>query len=308
VLYTFQGNGDGETPLDALVAVNGKLYGTASGGGFGLGDGTIFRVDPSGADFHVLHQFAGGYYDGAKPVAGLVSVKGWLYGTTYQGGTKNGGTVFGLKLSGDGMKILHSFVGGSDGCGPVGTLVYSDGKLYGTTSRCGNSLGTVFSVDSATSEKKTLYTFGGLDGSDPQAGLLMQNGVLYGTTARGGANNEGAVFSLTTDGSESVLHSFGTSDGLFPEAALVAGPDGTMYGTTYEGGSIGWGTLFSITTDGETSVLHNFGFIPDGEFPEAPLLYLGHKVYGTTFSGGRHGHHCFPSQYCDFGTVFKLDV
>jgi uncharacterized repeat protein (TIGR03803 family) len=40
-----------------------------------------------------LHRFGGGR-DGLYPLAGLINVKGTLYGTTLDGGAKNNGTVF----------------------------------------------------------------------------------------------------------------------------------------------------------------------------------------------------------------------
>ncbi|MGB8965119.1 MAG: hypothetical protein WCB99_05720 [Candidatus Cybelea sp.] len=43
----------------------------------------------------MLHSFGDGT-DGAQPFAGLVDVKGTLYGTTAQGGTYGYGTVFAL--------------------------------------------------------------------------------------------------------------------------------------------------------------------------------------------------------------------
>jgi uncharacterized repeat protein (TIGR03803 family) len=45
----------------------------------------------------VLHSFGYGR-DGAKPLAGLVEVKGVLYGTTSAGGSHDEGTVFALDI------------------------------------------------------------------------------------------------------------------------------------------------------------------------------------------------------------------
>ncbi len=44
--------------------------------------------------YSVLHSFKGGAGDGAYPLAGLLNVKGTLYGTTAAGGAHDGGTVF----------------------------------------------------------------------------------------------------------------------------------------------------------------------------------------------------------------------
>jgi hypothetical protein len=44
----------------------------------------------------VLYSFKGGSEDGNYPYAGVISVNGTLYGTTYSGGANASGTVFAL--------------------------------------------------------------------------------------------------------------------------------------------------------------------------------------------------------------------
>lgn len=91
VLYRFSGS-DGAGPYGSLIDVKGTLYGTTAGGG--ANDvGTVFAISLSGKKETVLHSFGAGS-DGTSPVAGLIDVKGTLYGTTYLGGTSNAGTVF----------------------------------------------------------------------------------------------------------------------------------------------------------------------------------------------------------------------
>jgi len=108
VLHPFRGGADGEFPLAGLVAVNGVLYGTTMSGGrleggpnqclpnTGTGGescGTIFKINVFG-DERVIYRFRG-YPDGANPEAGLVAVRGILYGTTTWGGSHvEYGTVF----------------------------------------------------------------------------------------------------------------------------------------------------------------------------------------------------------------------
>ena len=50
-----------------------------------------------GGSEKMLHSFGYGS-DGATPLAGLIDVKGTLYGTTSAGGAHGDGTVFALKL------------------------------------------------------------------------------------------------------------------------------------------------------------------------------------------------------------------
>ena len=98
VLYSFKGRPDGANPHGALLNVNGTLYGTTLGGGAHClkhgGCGTVFSITTSGAET-VLHSF-GGSGGGRNPEAGLIDVKGTLYGTTLEGGASDDGTVFSL--------------------------------------------------------------------------------------------------------------------------------------------------------------------------------------------------------------------
>src|SRR6478736_5043705 len=61
--------------------------------------------------------------DGQYPAMnGLVLASdGNYYGTTSSGGTNNLGTIFRITPGGD-LKVIHSFVGGAEGCTPTGGL------------------------------------------------------------------------------------------------------------------------------------------------------------------------------------------
>jgi uncharacterized repeat protein (TIGR03803 family) len=82
-LFSFNGT-DGSVPVASLVEVNGVLYGTTKFGGK-YNQGTVFSVSPSGAE-QAVHNFEGYPTDGGRPEAGLIAVKGVLYGTTLAGG------------------------------------------------------------------------------------------------------------------------------------------------------------------------------------------------------------------------------
>jgi uncharacterized repeat protein (TIGR03803 family) len=96
-LFSFNG-ADGSLPVSQLVAgSDGNFYGTTSGDRpFGGSNtfGTVFRVTPGGV-LTPLVSFEG--INGASPVAGLVQgIDGNLYGTTFEGGGGDGGTIFRL--------------------------------------------------------------------------------------------------------------------------------------------------------------------------------------------------------------------
>ena len=144
VLYSFKGGNDGQYPYAQLLNVNGTLYGTTEQGGVSPGWGVVFKVSTLGKE-EVLYRFKADK-DGAHPFfAGLIAQNGLLYGTTYQGGSYGGGTVFSESPSGGDDHVLYSFKSGSDGEYPYAGLIALDGVVYGTTEEGGaSSAGTVF--------------------------------------------------------------------------------------------------------------------------------------------------------------------
>lgn len=315
VLYRFKGGSDGAQPLGELIAVNGKLIGTTSGGGASGcagGCGTIFELTTDGSET-ILYRFAGGS-DGAVPAAGLIAAGATLYGTTQQGGMKTPrcphgcGTVF--SASDDGAeRVVYRFQGGKDGAYPVARLIVDNSMLFGTTQYggpqtpfCATGCGTLFQMSTA-GVKKTLHGFSygpkSQDGAYPAAGVAEYDGKLYGTTMGGGRDGDGTVFDAdASSGAEHVLHFFsccGTStDGTFPFARLVR-IGNVLFGTTRDGGTSNAGTMFSIRPSGLESVVHNFGGRPDGAQPEAGLIVVGRTLFGTTSSGGARSQ----------GTIFE---
>lgn len=317
LLYTFTGGTDGAYPAGGLVQDSaGNLYGTTPNGGSGLwcavGCGTVFKVNTAGQET-VLHSFAGaGTGDGSIPEYGSLirDGAGNLYGTTFNGGTHNNGTVF--RLSPTGKETVISFTGGANGGYPAAGLVPdAAGNVYGTTTFRGSGCapfgcGTVFKVSSAGKET-ALYSFCSLsncaDGSYPYGGVVRDSaGNLYGTTYAGGASGAGTVFKVDTSGQETVLHSFtGPPDGYLPFAGLVMDNAGNLYGTTIIGGTEDGGAVFKVnSTSGQETVLYSFCSQPgctDGQLPYAALVWVGGFLYGTTEFGGASGA----------GTVFEVN-
>jgi uncharacterized repeat protein (TIGR03803 family) len=193
-----------------------------------------------------------------------------------------------------------------DALSPLGTLIASNGELYGTSYNNTNAvtpLGAVFKTTKQGVES-VLHAFDGSpDGADPVGGLIEVNGTFYGTTESGGANlyaQFGTVFSITPAGVETVLHNFTGRDGGGPQAALI-NVDGTLYGVTgpgYDKKGYFSSTLFSITPAGVLTTLHTFGTGQDGDSALGTLIYMGHALYGTTAGGGTAGK----------GAVFKYKL
>jgi uncharacterized repeat protein (TIGR03803 family) len=208
-------NSDGANPDARLILSGDTLYGTASRGGTGAA-GSVFAVNTNGTVFKVLHDFSAVDFltltnsDGANPQAGLILSGDTLYGTAFQGGSANSGTVFAVNTNGTIFTNLYSFTGGSDGASPVAELVLSSNTLFGTARAGGNSggEGTVFALNTDGSGFTVLHGFTveyydsngnptNSDGANPQAGLVFSGDTLYGTTSGGGSGGNGTVFSLS---------------------------------------------------------------------------------------------------------------
>ncbi len=319
VLYSFTGTGgDGVTPIGVVLDAQGNLYGSTSGGG-AFGNGTVFKVDTTGAET-VLYSFTGAGGDGADPSGGLVlDAEGSLYGTTNFGGAYYLGTVFKVDASGH-ETVLYSFTYGVDGRYPDSVVLDAQGNIYGTTFRGGtDNNGTVFKVD-ASGHETVLHSFGKRpDGALPSGGLVLDaQGNLYGTTGGGGEiycgqgyDGCGTVFKMDTSGNETLLYSFSYCCGVgkFPRGGVVLDAQGNLYGTTLNGGFYDKGTVFMLDTNGYESVLHSFsGRNGDGQWPYAGVaLDAQGNLYGTTTLGGPMYGPCFIyGNEPGCGTIFDL--
>jgi uncharacterized repeat protein (TIGR03803 family) len=138
ILHSFVGSdgagSDGSYPKGALVeASDGNLYGTCYSGGAN-GTGTAFRISMKGV-FTKIYDFPAEVAPGSIgnfPRAGFIQASdGNLYGTAWEGGPFNDGTIYQLTLSGAG-KLEASF-DGTTGSTPLGAAAQgSDGRLYAT--------------------------------------------------------------------------------------------------------------------------------------------------------------------------------
>ncbi len=313
VLYAFQGNSDGASPLAGVVEFNGALYGTTIAGGTDNA-GTLFALTPRAGQWHEAHYFLGGN-EGSQPVAALIAVGATLYGTASVGGRRGYGTVFSFAPATGIITPIHAFAGGPfDGATPAASLLHVGNALFGTTEQGGLGgyfgWGTVFEVNLGNNREETLYRFGAQpsDGYDAAGSLINLNGTLYSTTYGQNLLGCGTVFSLNhkQPGKERVLHTFpcsNTSDGDGPLAGLVS-LGGMLYGTTMAGGAAGVGTIFVVNPlSGEEAALYSFSNSSAGSEPFDSLLNDGGILIGTTEVGGATNANC--PYGC--GTVFSFD-
>jgi uncharacterized repeat protein (TIGR03803 family) len=167
VLHSFAGGSDGALPQMPLTeGTDGNFYGTTP---FGGADsvGVVFRITPAGVET-VLHAFAGGTADGAKPFTAMIQASdGNFYGATNAGGdaTCVGGCGVVFRITPAGAEsVLYLFtasaITGAQPPLPSALLQGSDGNFYGTVSNGGQfGVGTVFKLTPAGVES-VLYSFG----------------------------------------------------------------------------------------------------------------------------------------------------
>ncbi|HLV81813.1 MAG TPA: choice-of-anchor tandem repeat GloVer-containing protein [Chthonomonadaceae bacterium] len=285
----------GSNPVCKLTqGSDGNCYATTWYGG-AHGYGAIVKVTPAGKAT-LLYSFTGGA-DGGFPLGGVIQANdGNFYGTTFQGGTNDGGVVYKLTPSGT-FSVLYTFSGGSIWPINLGGLIQGqDGALYGTTNG-GTNGGTVWRL-TLSGTLSTLYTFtNGADGDAPWAGVTQgSDGSLYAVSNGGSPNGAGAIVKVSPAGGGTTLHTFDVStDGGYATEPLVQGGDGNFYGAAQNGGADGHGTLYEITPSGTFTTLYSFTGGSDGSAPEASLVSIGGSFYGSAQYGGSGS-----------GTIFKF--
>jgi uncharacterized repeat protein (TIGR03803 family) len=271
------------------------------------------------ASINVIYSFQGGQ-DGEYTDTDLVrDAAGNLYGTSVQGGTHGGGTVWQLHPNADGSwthAVLYSFTGGTDGGEPYkGVTLDSAGNLYGTAvtgggGACEGGCGVAYKLtnNSGTWTQRVIHQFAGTDdGQGPGARLTVDDvGNVYGMAPIGGAFGAGTIYELVPAHHGAykfkVLHAFtGGDDGAGGSAGALVLHDGTLYGAATSGGAHGEGTIYRLiqNTKGKWKfkVLYAFQDQPDGGFPYGGLTFdaLG-NIYGTTYYAGAD----------DLGAVYEL--
>jgi len=207
---------DGSFAHGGVLLSSNILYGTAERGGEWDG-GVVYAFDTNGTSYTNIHSFRwySGYVtneDGLSPESDVILSGNTVYGTTHDGGSFGGGSVFKVNIDGTGFTNLHSFQGAGSSTNP---------PTYSTTNA---------------------------DGAHPSAGLILVGDTLFGAAGDGGLYANGTLFSLRTDGTGfTVRHSFtGGTDGAQPLAGLVASGH-ALYGGASAGGAFGNGTLFTIS-------------------------------------------------------------
>ncbi len=248
VLHSFSFGTDGAFPWGPpILASDGNLYGTTSGGG---SDGLVYKITTAGT-YSTIYTFttAIGSSPIAPPTQGLDHD---LYIPVSLGGANLCGSIVKLTTAGALVKS-YSFPCGAGGSFPIGPLVQDVNTNFFSTTLDGgtNGEGTVYKV-TPNLVVTILHSFGAKfgDGEMPSAGLLLAtDGKYYGSTAEGGTYDDGTLFNTVKTGFYTQLYSFNNSQNLLQMSPLS--PDfqhtnGTLYGVTEFGGASNMGTVFSL--------------------------------------------------------------
>ena len=263
----------GYAPNVLIQASDGDFYGAAQLTTEGTSNpqgGTLFKITPDGR-FTLLFTFApdknGNYLDGNNPATSLVEANdGFLYGTTFEGGTTNSGVLFRIEKNGKNFQVLHNFCSApncADGSGAA-LILGHDGLLYGTTGLGGESgFGTIFRFTPPSTLDTLLAVNGTTQGAFPGGLVQGADGNFYGTAAL-------QVFRFTPDGEFTILTSFPEVDGFLPssgDSGLVQASNGKLYGalSTYSLDQI---QFYEINPSGS-------GF---GEFPSLGTLAVDFTI------------------------------
>lgn len=303
-VFKLNTDGTGYTVLKAGIHSPGavELPGVVLSGNALYGWG--FKINTDGTGYTELTGFP--YRDGSDGHLEVQVSGDKIFGTTWDGGLHDAGTLFSLNSDGTGYTVLVNFAPGqfwNDGA----YLTAAGGTLYGV------DFNGVFKVQT----DGTGYGVAKDDFSSDGEAILQRrlehsDGVLYGTIICL-TNSQGswAVFRMNTDGTGyTVLKHFTQSTnppvayGPPGDVKVLCVTGGAIYGLAqsakgFEDAEDGLdgrgGTLFKMNTDGSGfHVLHEFMVpnpLPEGGSP-SPLALSDGALYGFA-SAGNGGRRVF---------------
>lgn len=298
------------------LAPNGKLYGLTQNGGKNSG-GVLFSFDPAtktykkiqdmGVDFSTFV-----YYGNPNFNSLMLANDGKLYCAASD-------LIFRLDPATDTYTKLYDFNITSDGNGVWGGRLIqgNDGKLYGTASSGGASLGggTVFSYDITASKFTKLHTFQLTDnnGWNPKGSLCMaSDGSLYGFYTAMNTSTDiftlGGIYKLGLPANAySKVFNCSKEQGYSTAVLnpnLIQVNNNELLGTFTMGGKNNLGLIFSYNFSTSTyHIVHDFNAVDNnGNMPQGGLMKASNGyVYGFCGGGGVLGTSAF------LGSIYRFD-
>ncbi|MBA4696885.1 MAG: fibronectin type III domain-containing protein [Legionella sp.] len=227
----------GVQPSGSLAEVSGNLYGTTTNGSGGTSFGTIFKFPLNGTSIIPVASFDAN--TGKPAYSGLIYADGYLYGTTYDGGSGGSGIVFKIAPTDTAITVVGGLTQANALGTYVGLLQVTDNNLYGIGYFGGvNSLGNIFKVSTADNAMTQVASFNTNTGTGPLSTLIKgSDGDLYGTANSDGPNSAGTIYQLSlTNNTLAPISILGDPLGYQPAAPLLRHSNGNLYALTTYGG------------------------------------------------------------------------
>ncbi|MDW3196523.1 MAG: Ig-like domain-containing protein [Cytophagales bacterium] len=281
IVHHFSGEEGGQYPNGDLVqGPDGLIYGTASGGSYGLG--MIFRINPHDSELEIVYHFDEEHPSGSM----ILASDGKLYG--YTSGI---GEIYAFDLEAEMYEVIHAFniTDGKVGVTATKMIEVTSNVLYGVTVLGGvENGGLIFRYDINEAKYEIVYEFDGQHGSKPGNIELFSDGKLYGIADGGREFDKRLIFQFDPEtGTVRTIHEFGATYHLVLSALLEAS-NGKFYGVATIGGFDAHGAIWEYdpATD-EAVFIKEFTFASGIHIPDAPLMEaFDNNIYGTTRYGG----------------------
>jgi uncharacterized repeat protein (TIGR03803 family) len=238
-----------------VLAPDGNIYGTCSGGGANSG-GTIFKYVPGATTVTVLYNFNA--TNGQTPKSGLLYTSGTeLIGATSAGGISNFGVLYRFDYSNNSYSTITNLQNGN-GQAPTAGFTKGLNGIWYIPCRTGgtNGLGGIVSWDGSVLNYPLNFSSAPTSGKYPSGNLVAYStNIMYGLTPQGGQYNYGCIYEFNTSTNvQTVKYSFQntTADGGAPWGGLTLAANGKLYGVTNTGGANNNGIVFEYTPGGTT--------------------------------------------------------
>jgi uncharacterized repeat protein (TIGR03803 family) len=237
---------EGSNPVGNLVANNGKLYGTTSGGSSTLG--ALFQYDLANTLYTKVMDFDG--LNGANVRSIVKYTDGKIYMAT-QSSKDALGAILRYDPSTGNSDKAYSFNNQADGDGPYTIMLASNNKLYGLTSAGGaNFDGVIFEFDPSnnTYSKKVDLKYA-TTARGPARLTQGPDGNFYCTLPYGGPSGAGTILSLDISTGTTRISPFDAITTGSGPIANVAFSGEKLYGIAQSGGANNKGTLYEMDLD-----------------------------------------------------------
>lgn len=247
----------------------------------------------------------------------------YMYGTTYQGGANDLGTIYRVDKNGQNFEKVFDFTTATGGK-PLAGLTLANGKLYGFTTDLGQTvnpgaqlpLGSFFEFDPLTDTFNVVEYIdekSEIGNTFNQAPLLANDGMLYMASENQGLGEFDGILSKydPINSSFTVLDTFVFDFGQ-PKGQLMQASNNHIYIITANGATNGFGALVRWNTStNQLEKLHTSSGANSndtGEYDNAQNQLLEGSdglLYGLSLQGGDYPSEATPN---GLGVFFKIGI